>query len=163
MYLAIFTQFFTIFTQFFAHLINLKGLVVFLYFSKTNSYFQGWFYKIPRQFQDKSHFFQIPGVFQDQGQIFQVCANPVRACLILYATLTPKFNLWIYVVVMECRSLFSSTVTLISGVSFWKMHHSRSPILFMVAFFIWYVDTSWALASHQLFPGHCDIDLWFQF
>ena len=39
---------------------------------------------------------------------------------LLYAKLTPKFNLWIYVVVMECRSLFSSTVTLISGVSSWK-------------------------------------------
>ena len=37
-----FTQFFAIFTQFiFVHPINLKGLVVFLYFSKTNSYFQG--------------------------------------------------------------------------------------------------------------------------
>ena len=41
------------------------------------------------KFQDNSRtkgtFFQIPGVFQDQGQFFQVCANPVRACLILYA------------------------------------------------------------------------------
>ena len=26
---------------------------------------------------------------------------------------------------------------------------------------MWYVDTSWALASHQLVPGHCDLDLWF--
>ena len=40
-YLAIFIQFFAIFTQFLAHPINLKGLVVFLYFSKANSYFQG--------------------------------------------------------------------------------------------------------------------------
>ena len=31
-----------------------------LYFSKTNSYFQGWFYKIPGQFQDKRHFFPGP-------------------------------------------------------------------------------------------------------
>ena len=58
----------------------------------------------------------IPGqkalFFQDQGQIFPDLCEPVRACLILYAK-TPKFNLWIYVVVMECRSLFSSTVTLI--------------------------------------------------
>ena len=44
----------------------------------------------------KGTLFQIPGVFQDQGQFFQVCANPVRACLILYATLTPNFNLWMY-------------------------------------------------------------------
>ena len=38
-----------------------------------------------------------------------------------------------------------------------KCSHSRSPILFMVAFDIKYVDTSWALASHQLFPGHCHL------
>ena len=32
-----------------------------LYFSRINSYFQGWFYKIQGQFKDKGHFFQIPG------------------------------------------------------------------------------------------------------
>ena len=42
-----------------------------------------------------------------------------------------------------------------------KCTHSRSPILFMVAFHIWYEDTSWTLESHQMFPGHCDLDLWF--
>ena len=112
------------------------------------------------KFQDNS---RTKGTFfQDQGQIFPDLCEPVRACLILYAILTPKFNLWIYVVVMECRSLFSSTVTLISGVSSWKKcPHSRSPILFMVAFHIWYVDTSRTLESHQMFPGHCDLDLWF--
>ena len=41
----------------------------------------------------------------------------LRACLILYDLLTSKFNLWLYVGVMECRSLFSVTVTLISGVT----------------------------------------------
>ena len=46
----------------------------------------------------------------------------LRACLIFYDILTPKFNMWIYLWVMECRSLFSATVTLISGVSSWKMH-----------------------------------------
>ena len=50
-----------------------------LSFIRTISHFQGQFYKIPGQFQDKWHYFQIPGVFQDQGQIqglFQVCVNP---------------------------------------------------------------------------------------
>ena len=50
-----------------------------LLFSRTSSLFQGQFYKIPGQFQDKWQYFEIPGVFQDQGQIqglFQVCANP---------------------------------------------------------------------------------------
>ena len=42
-----------------------------------------------------------------------------------------------------------------------KCTHSRSPILFMVAFHFWYVDTSWTLESHQMFPGHCDLELWF--
>ena len=52
-----------------------------LLFLRTISHFQGQFYKIPGQFQDKWHYFEIPGVFQDQGQIqgfFQVCANPGR-------------------------------------------------------------------------------------
>ena len=40
----------------------------------------------------------------------------LSACIILYDILTPKFNSWIYVGVMECPSLFSATVTLISGV-----------------------------------------------
>ena len=38
----------------------------------------------------------------------------------LYDILTPKFNLWIYVGVMECRTLFSVTVTLTSVVV--KLH-----------------------------------------
>ena len=72
-YPAIFIQllfFCDFYTVFFAHLINLIGLNVFLYFSKAYSYFQGWFYKIPVQFQDKRHYFQILRVFQDQGKIF---------------------------------------------------------------------------------------------
>ena len=95
----------------------------------------------------------------------QVCANPVRAFLILYTISTPKYNLWIYVLVMECCSLFSSTSCDLDLRSQFlkKCTHSRSPILFMVAFHICYVDTSWTLASHQMFPGHCDLDLWFQF
>ena len=58
-----------------------------LLFSRTMPHFQGQFYKIPGQFQDKWHYFEIPGVFQDQGQIqglFQVCANPESfSCLYL--------------------------------------------------------------------------------
>ena len=65
----------------------------------------------------KTPFFKFLEFSRTKVKFFQVCANPVRACLILYAILTHKFNLWIYVVIKECRSLFSSTVTLISGVS----------------------------------------------
>ena len=54
-------------------------------------------------------FFKFEEFSRTKVKFFQVCANSVRACLILYAILTPKFTLWIYVVVMECRSLFSST------------------------------------------------------
>ena len=104
MYLAIFTGFFAIFTQFFAHPINLKGLVVFLYFQRLIHVFKDDFTKF--QAGQKALFFQIPGVFQDQGH--QPCKS--MSHIICH-------NLWIYVVVMECRSLFSSTVTLISGVS----------------------------------------------
>ena len=95
MYLVIFTQFFCDFHTvfFFAHPINFKRLVVFLYFSKTNSYFQGWFYKIPGQFQDKRHFFSNSRSFPGPMSFFQVCANPVRACLILYAIIC-GYMLW---------------------------------------------------------------------
>ena len=47
----------------------------------------------------------------------------LRACLILYDILTHKFNLWIYVGVMEYRSLFSATPTA----------DRLSNLLFMVA------------------------------
>ena len=138
----------------------------FLHFSKTNSYFQGWFYKIPVQFEDKRHFFfEFEEFSRTKVKFFQVCTNSARACLILLAILIPKFTLWIYVVVMECRSLFSSTSCDLDLRSQFlkKCTHSRSPIIFMIAFHICYVDTSWTLASHQMFPGHCDLDLWFQF
>ena len=150
--------FFAIFTQFFfVHPINLKGHVVFLYFSKTNSYFQGWFYKIPGQ---KALCFKFQEFSRTKVNFFQVCANPVRACLILYATLTPKFNLWIYVVVMECLSLFLSTVTLISGVSSWKMHpqqiayfiYGSIPYLVYRYLYILKPGESPAVSSRSLWP-----------
>ena len=61
-----------------------------LLFSTTISHFQGQFYKIPGQFQDKWHYmyFEIPGVFQDHGQIqglFQVCANPEHEMCLSFA------------------------------------------------------------------------------
>ena len=167
MYQAIFTQFFLRFSHYFlAHPINLKGLVVFLCFSKTYAYFQGWFYKILGQFQDKRHFFfkfQEFSKTRSNSRPFQVCSNPVRACLILYAILTPIFNLWIYVGVMECAHSFIHCDLDLRSQFLKKCTHSRSPILFMVAFHIWHVDTSLALAGHQLFPCHCDLDVWFQF
>ena len=92
MYLAIFIQFFLRFSQFFAHPINLKRLVIFLYFSKTNSYFQGWFYKIPGQFQDKRHFFQNPGVFQEQGQIFPGLCEPCKSMSHLIYHINPQIQ-----------------------------------------------------------------------
>ena len=47
----------------------MERISVFFLFSRTISHFQGQFYKIPGQFQDKWHYFEIPGVFQDQDQI----------------------------------------------------------------------------------------------
>ena len=79
MYLAIFTQFFCDFDPLFCASHKSKKTSCILNFSRTNSYFQGWFYKIPGQFQEKRPFFLIQGVLQDQGQItsvFLVCANP---------------------------------------------------------------------------------------
>ena len=113
----------------------------------------------------KALFFKFEEFSRTKVNFFQVCTNSVRACLILYAILIPKFTLWIYVVVMECRSLFLSTSCDLDLRSQFlkKCTHSRSPILFKIAFHICYVDTSWTLASHQMFLGHCDLDLWFQF
>ena len=80
--------------RFFAHPINLKGLVVFLYFSKTNSYFQWWFYKIKGQFQGKRYFFlKFQECSRTKVNFFQVCESPVRACLILYAIIC-GYMLW---------------------------------------------------------------------
>ena len=78
MYQAILSQVFCDFHTVFCASHKSERTRYILYFSRTNSYFQGRFYK----FQEKRHFFQIPGVFQDQGQIqglFQVCANPAIA------------------------------------------------------------------------------------
>ena len=52
-------------TVFFAHPIKREMTSCIWYFSRTNSYFQGWFYKIPGQFEGKRLFFLIPGVFHD--------------------------------------------------------------------------------------------------
>ena len=158
-YLAIFIQFFCdLHTVFLAHPINLKGLVVFLYFSKTNSYFQGRFYKIPGQFQDKRHF------FQDQGQIFPGLCEPCKSMSHIICHINPQIQF----VDICCGHGMSLTVFIhcdldLRSQFLKKCTRSRSPILFMVAFHIWYVDTSWTLESHQMFPGHCDLDLWFQF
>ena len=92
----------------------------------------------------KGTFFSSSRSFPRQDQIqgfFQVCANPVRACLILYAILTPKFNLWIYVRVMECAHCFIHCDLDLRSQFLKKSTHSGSPILFMVAFHIWYVQS----------------------
>ena len=75
-----------------------------LLFSRTISHFQGQFYKIPGQFQDKWHYFEIPGIFQDQDQIqglFQVCANPVLSLAFFPISVIQFFTLkcigWGYV------------------------------------------------------------------
>ena len=165
MYLAFFTLFFCDFhTVFFAHPINLKGLVVFLYFSKTNSCFQGCFYKILGQFQDKRHFFQIPGVFQDQGQIFPGLCKPCKNMSHIICHINPQIQ-FVDICCGHGMSLavFTHCDLDLRSQFLKKCTHRRSPILFMAEFHIWYVDTSLTLASHQLFPGHCDLDLWFQF
>ena len=155
MYLAIFTHFLRFSHSFLAHPINLKGLVVFFIFFKDLCIFLRMILQNSRTIPGQKALFSNSRSFSRQGQIqglFQVCSNPVRACLILYAILTPKFNLWIYVWVMHCdldlRSQFLKKCT-----------DSRSPILFMVAFHIWYVDTSWALADHQQYYFHVTVTL----
>ena len=165
MYPALFIQFFCDFHSFFAHPINPKRLVVFYIFQRLIHIFMDDFTKFQDNSRTKGAFFKFQEFSRTKVKFFQVCANPVSACFILYAISIPKFNFWIYVVVIDCRSLFSSTSCDIDlrSQSLKKCTHSRSPILFMVAFHICYVDTSWTLASHQMFPGHCDLDLWLQF
>ena len=111
--------------SFFAHPINLKGLVVFYIFQRLIHIFKDDF----TQFQDNS---RTKGTFfQDQGQIFPGLCEPCKSISHIICHINPKSNLWIYVVVMECRSLFSSTVTLISGVSSWKRRPQQ------IAYFIY--------------------------
>ena len=134
--------------SFFAHPINLKGLNVWLYFSKTNSYIQGWLYKIPVQFQDKRHYFKFEEFSRSKVKFYQVCTNSARACLILYAILIPKFTLWIYVVVMECCSLFSSTsCDLDLRSQFLKKMHTQ-PIAYYI-----YDSIPYLLCRYILDPG----------
>ena len=72
--------------------------------------------------------------FTDKTTHRQQAKHSVKNMSHIMWHINPKFNLWIYVWVMECHSLFSATVTLISGVRSWKKCTlSRSPILFMVA------------------------------
>ena len=137
----------------------------FYIFQRLIHIFEDGFTKFQYNSRTKGTFFKFEEFSRTKVNFFQVCTNSARACLILYAILIPKFTLWIYVVVMECHSLFSSTSCDLDLRSQFlkKCTHSRSPISFMIAFHICYVDTSWTLASHQMFPGHCDLDLWFQF
>ena len=128
-------------------------------FSKTNSYFQGWFYKIPGQFQDKRHF-----LFQDQGQIFPGLCEPCKSMSHIICHINPQIQF----VDMCCGHWISLTVFIhcdldLRSQFLKKMHPQQITYLFMVAFHIWYVVTSWTLAIHQMFPGHCDLDIWFQF
>ena len=87
MYLAIFTQFFfcDFHTVFFAHPINLKGLVVFLYFQRLIHMFKDDFKKFQDNSRTKGTFFKFQEFSRTKVNFFQVCANPVKACLILYA------------------------------------------------------------------------------
>ena len=77
----------------------------------------------------------------------------LRACLILHDILTPKFNLWIYVGVMECRSLFSATVTLISGSGLEKMHPQQ------IAYIIYGSNSIFGMQIHL---GPWRVTKWFQ-
>ena len=141
MYLSIFLQFLCDFhTVFFAHPINLKGLVLFYIFQRLIHIFDDDFTK----FQDRRHFFQIPGVFQDHGQFFPGLCEPYKSMSHIIC-----HNLWIYVVVMECRSLFSSTSCDLNLRSQFlkKCTHSRSPILYMVAFHIWFCKSDCSFSS----------------
>ena len=154
MNLAIFIQFFAIFTQFFAHPINLKGQVVFYIFQRLIHIFKDDFTK----FQDKRHFFPGP------RSIYPGLCEPCKSMSHIICHINPQIQ---FVDIFSGHGM-SLTVFIhcdldLRSQFLKKCTHSRSPILFMVAFHIWYVDRSWTLASHQMFPGHCDLDLWFQF
>ena len=160
MYLAIFIQFFffAIPTQFLAHPINLKGIVGFYIFQRLIHIFKDNLTKFQDNPRTKGTF------FQDQGQIFSGLCEPCKSMSHIICHINPQIQF----VDICCGHGISLTVFIhcdldLRSKFLKKCTHSRSPILFMVAFHIWYVDTSWTLESHQMFPGHCDLDLWFLF
>ena len=62
--------------------------------------------------------------------------------------INPKFNLWIYIGVMECHSLFSATVTLISGVRPWKNAPTADRL-----YYLWMVAVPYLVCRYILGPG----------
>ena len=77
-------------------------------------------------------------------KFFQVCANPVRACLIYARHIKPQIQFVdIYCGHGMPLNVFIPCDLDLRSQFLKKCTHSRSPILFMVAFHIWYVDTSW--------------------
>ena len=166
MYPAIFIQFFAIFTEFFcASHKSERTSCIFYIFQRLIHIFKDDLTKFQDNFRTKGTFFQIPGVFQDQGQIFPGLCEPCKSMSHIICHINPQIQ-FVDICCGHGMSLtFSSTSCDLDLRSQFlkKCTHSRSPILFIVAFHICYVDTSWTLASHQMFPGHYDLDLLFQF
>ena len=163
MYLAIFSQFFCDLHAVSAHPINLKGLVVIFIFLKDLFIFSR---VILQNSRTKAVFFFKFKEFSktsSNSKTFPGLCEPCKSMSHIICQINPQIQFvdicWGHE--MSLTVFIHSDLDLRS--QFWKKcTHSRSPILFMVAFYIWYVDTSWALASHKLFPGHCHLDLWFQ-
>ena len=157
MYLAIFTQFFfcDFHTVFRASHKSQRTSCIFIFFKNYFIFSR----MILQNFRTKGTFSNSRS-FPGPMSIFSRSVRTlyIRACLISYAIicgymLCHGMPLTVFIHCdLDLRSQFLKTCT-----------HSRSPILFMVAFHIWFVDTSWTLAIYLLFPGHCDLDLWFQF
>ena len=159
MYLAIFNQFFAIFTQFFcASHKSERTSCIFFIFLRLIYIFKADFIK----FQDNS---RTKGTFfQDQGQIFPGLCEPCKSMSHILCHISPQIQF----VDICCGHGMSLTVFIhcvlhLRSQFLKKMHPQQIAYFFMVAFHIWYVYTSWTLASHQMFPGHCDLDIWFQF
>ena len=81
LYLAIFTHFFE-FSQLFCTSHKSVRTCCILYFSRTNSYFQGRFYKIPGQFQDKRLFFSNSRSFPGPRSNSRTLPGLCKPCLL---------------------------------------------------------------------------------
>ena len=71
-----------------------------------------------------------------------------------------KFYLKIHIGVVECCMLFKVAVTLMPGISSWKILSPTHPHLHYLSMQsqILCVDASWCWSLQRLFFGHCDPD-----
>ena len=90
--------------------------------------------------------------FQDQCQFFPGLCEPCKSMSHIICHINPQIQF----MDICCGHGMSLTVFIhcdldLRSQFLKKCTHSRSHILFMVAFHIWYVDTSWTLESHQMY------------